>query len=120
MCVVDDEFVKRFYPPGTDPIGHRIWFGSSTPTDSTKYITIVGVVGHTKHEGLDADARVQVYFPFSSYLRGGGGSFLSFAVRTTGDPLAAAGAVRAAVQSIDRDQPLSQIAALDDMVDRSM
>jgi putative ABC transport system permease protein len=67
-AVVDDEFARRFYAEGVDPIGKRIWFGNPTPTDSTEYITIVGVVGHTAHEGLDAEKRVQFYM---TYHQGG-------------------------------------------------
>ena len=33
-------------------------------TDST-WITVVGVVGHAAHEGLDAEPRIQYYFPVS-------------------------------------------------------
>ncbi len=55
VFVDDSEFVKRYYQPGTDPIGKRIYFGNSTPDSATRYITIIGVVGHAAHEGLDAE-----------------------------------------------------------------
>ncbi len=117
VAVVDEEFVRRFYAPGVDPIGKRMWFGSSTPNDSTKYVNIVGVVGHTKHEGLDADARVQVYF---SYRQADGVNSLTVAARAAGDPMRAVGAIRAAVQSVDPDQPMARVRSLDEMVEASM
>ncbi|HET7584258.1 MAG TPA: ABC transporter permease [Gemmatimonadaceae bacterium] len=117
MVVVDEEFVRRFYKPGVDPIGKRIWFGNSTPNDSTRYITIIGVVGHTKHEGLDADARVQLYF---TYWMAGDVNALTVAARTASDPMRTVGAIRAAIRSVDADQPMARIRSLEDMVQSSM
>ena len=117
-AVVDAELVRRFYPSAEAALGRRIYFGSRQPNAQTQYITIVGVVGHTKHEGLDADPRVQVYFaidqsPFQV-------NFLSVAVRTAGDPMGSLGAVRSAVLDVDRDMPIAQPATLESLVDRSL
>ncbi len=117
-AVVDDEFVKRFYKPGVDAIGKRLWFGGPQ-NDSTRYITIVGVVGHTKHEGLDADPRVQLYLPVDQTGRFGVGS-LDFAIRTDGDPMRYVGAIRNAIRAQDRDLPMSRIRTLDELVEQSM
>ncbi|MDQ6886438.1 MAG: ABC transporter permease [Gemmatimonadota bacterium] len=118
VAVVDDEFVKHFYKPGVDAIGKRLWFGGP-PNDSTRYITIVGVVGHTKHEGLDADPRVQLYLPLDQTGRFGVNS-LAFAVRTAGDPMRYVAAVRSAIRAQDRDLPMSRIRTLDELVEQSM
>lgn len=117
VAVVDDEMVKRFWPT-VDPIGKRITFGSATG-DSTRWITVVGVVGHTKHEGLDAEARVQMYLPYPQTGQNFGGA-MSIAVRSAGDPLAVLPAVRAAVHSLDRDVPLSAIATMEAQVESSV
>ncbi|MFI5246064.1 MAG: ABC transporter permease, partial [Gemmatimonadales bacterium] len=116
-AVVDDEFVRRFYKPGDEPIGKRIYF-DNTITDSTKFITIVGVVGHTKHEGLDATPRVQMYLaesqaPFSV-------NAMQVAVRTSGDPKRFVTSIRNAIHEVDRDMPMSKVNTLDVMVDNSM
>jgi predicted permease len=117
VAVVDEEFVKRFYKPGDEPLGKRIYF-ENTITDSTKFITIVGVVGHTKHEGLDATPRVQLYLaesqaPFSV-------NQMQVAVRTSGDPKSYVSAIRTAIHEIDRDMPMSKVNTLDVLVDNSM
>src|SRR6185312_14685746 len=96
VVVVDQQFVHRYLRPGDDPIGHRMWFGPAAPNDSTTYRTIVGVVEHTKQEGLAADARPQVYMPYSQVQ---GIGHLTVAVRTAGPPSEYTNAVRAAVQS---------------------
>ncbi len=118
VAVVDDEFVHRFYKPGEEPIGKRIYFGPPAATDSTKYITIVSVAGHTKHEGLDATPRVQLYLaesnsPFAV-------SAMQVAVRTSGDPKTYVSAIRNAIHEVDKDMPMSKVNTLDVMVANSM
>ena len=117
VAVVDDEFVKRFYKPGDEPIGKRIYF-ENTITDSTKFITIVGVVGHTKHEGLDATPRIQLYLDQSQAAFGV--STMQVAVRTSGDPKSYVTAIRNAIHEVDHDMPMSKVNTLDVLVDNSM
>jgi putative ABC transport system permease protein len=113
VAIVDDEMVRRYWPR-TDPIGKRITF--SGPGQPPEWIAVVGVVGHTKHEGLDADARVQVYLPY----RQSAVPSMSFALRTAGPPLAVAPAVRGAVHAVDRDEPVSRMGTLRDLVESSV
>jgi putative ABC transport system permease protein len=120
VAVIDDEFVRKYFR-GQNPIGRRIYFGPP-PSDSVKptYITIVGVVGHTMHEGLDADPRLQLYLSYRQPQRFGALPFMSIAVRTQGDPLRMTGTVRHAVQSVDKDMPLSAIKSMDDLIGSSI
>jgi predicted permease len=113
VCIVDQELVRRYWP-NTDPIGKRITFNNLTDS-SIQWIQVVGVVGHLAHEGLDAQKRVQVYFPLAQ----NGLSFLGYTVRTTGDPLAALGAVRAAVRSVDPDLPLANVNTMEKLIEGS-
>lgn len=117
VAVVDDEFVRRFYKPGESAIGKRFWFGNATPNDSTPFITIVGVVGHARHEGLDAEARVQIYRPIDQ-IGGLGGA--TMVVRTSGSPTAMVPAVRGVIQEIDRDLPIARIRTMEQMIGTSM
>jgi predicted permease len=117
VAVVDEELARRFFKSPGDAIGKRVWFGPSTPTDSTAYITIVGVVGHTMHEGLDADPRIQLYLP---YAQAGAGTNMMVAVRTAGDPARYVSAIRNAVHDVDRDVPIARVRTLDDLISDSM
>jgi putative ABC transport system permease protein len=114
VVVVDDEMVRRYWPD-TDPIGKRIFFGGPGG-QPVRYIEVVGVVAHTKHDGLDEEDRVQVYLPL--HQRGPG--FMSIVVRTDVDPHSVTQAIRQAVRSVDRDQPLSQIRTMDELLDQSV
>jgi putative ABC transport system permease protein len=113
VAIVDEELVKTYWPD-VDPIGKRITYDDLT--DSTvDWITVVGVVGHTAHEGLDAEKRVQVYLPLAQAPT----PFMSFAVRTAGAPLAAVGGVRAALNTVDPDVALASINQMDELVSLS-
>jgi predicted permease len=113
VCIVDEEMVRRYWPNG-DPIGKRITFNNLSDS-SIQWIQVVGVVGHTMQEGLDAEKRVQLYLPVAQ----AGASFLTFAARTTGEPLGALNAVRSAVHSVDPDLPLAAASTMDRLIAQS-
>jgi len=71
--------------------------------------TIVGVVGDVRQGGPAAPVGPLIYL---SYLQSGSQS-LSLAVRTRGDPLKLAAAVRSQILRIDKDQPIHSLASLD-------
>ncbi|HXY31467.1 MAG TPA: ABC transporter permease [Gemmatimonadaceae bacterium] len=116
VAVVDDEMVRRYWPH-EDPIGKRLYFeGSNSPDSARHYIQVIGVVGHTMHEALDADARVQVYLPYAQNPQRG----MSLVVRTASDPEGVFPAVRAAVQNVDRDVPISRVQTMQNLVEASV
>ncbi|MBX6365207.1 MAG: ABC transporter permease [Gemmatimonadetes bacterium] len=116
VAIVDEEMVRRYWP-GQDPIGKRLTFDDPAAAgDTTHWITVVGVVGHTKHEGLDADPRVQLYLPYTQT----GASLMSIVLRTTGDPNRVVPLARAAVSEVDRDQPIARVATLEQLVSDSL
>ena len=118
VVVVDAEMVRRYWPDA-DPIGKRVTFNDPQRDSVVNWMTVIGVVGHTKHEGLDAEDRVQLYHP---YRRGGGfaGGQMTFAVRTAGDPNATLSAVRSAIYSVDRDVPLANTSTMETNIGNSM
>jgi putative ABC transport system permease protein len=115
VTVIDEQFVKKYFS-NTDPIGKRITFGSRRGSTDSTWITIVGVVGHAAHEGLDAEPRIQYYLPTSQ----AGGRFMTVAMRTTGNPLTLLPAAREAVHAIDRNLPLSAPNTMEKLVDASV
>ena len=115
VAVVDEEFVRK-YSRERSAVGRRISF-RNVPGDSVpEWRTIVGVVRHTMHEGLDAEPRLQWYLPY----RQRGEPELTLAERTAGEPLAMARAVREAVRSVDRDIPLADIKAMEAWLEQSL
>jgi predicted permease len=118
VAVIDQEFVRRYWP-NENPIGKRFTFGPPdgvTDTTQNEWIEVVGVVGHAAHEGLDADPRIQLYLPYRQV----GINFMAIAVRTQGNPERYVNLVRDAVRSVDPDQPISNIAQMEELLSRSV
>jgi predicted permease len=118
VAVIDDEFVRRYYPK-ENPLGKRFTFGppeGSADTTAREWIEIVGVVGHTKHEGLDAEARVQLYLPAAQVPR----QLMAVAVRTAGDPERYVNQMREAVRSADPELPISGVRTMEELIEQSV
>ena len=114
VAIVDEEMVRRFWP-NADPIGKRLTFGDTDSSD-VPWIEVVGVVGHTAHEGLDAERRIQLYLPHAQ----AGDNAMTIAVRATGNPAAVIGPLRAAVRSVDPDQPIARVRTMQEMMDDAL
>jgi putative ABC transport system permease protein len=118
VAVIDQEFVRRYWA-NENPIGKRFTFGPPdgvTDTTQNEWIEVVGVVGHAAHEGLDADARLQLYLSY----RQAAVPFMAVAVRTNGSPERYVNLVRDAVRSVDPDQPISNVAQMEELLSRSV
>jgi predicted permease len=114
VVVVDEEMVRRFWPD-ENPLGKRITFDDPASEDA-EWITVIGVVGHTLHAGLDDDVRIQLYFS----VRQAAGTSAILMIRTETEPEAMISAARQAVFSVDPNQPISGIRIMDDLITESI
>ena len=62
-----DEETREALLAGVDPIGKRITFDDTSRFKDVEWVTVIGVVGHMAHEGLDAEHRVQLHFPHAQW-----------------------------------------------------
>jgi putative ABC transport system permease protein len=108
--VISESFARRRFP-GQDPIGQRLRFGG--PADRP-WDEIVGVVGDVKQTSLSAEEANAVYTTTRQWLWVDPAQWL--VVRASGDPLALAPAIRRAIWSVDKDQPIVRVATMDKMV----
>jgi predicted permease len=111
--VVINETLARRHWPGEDAIGRRFSMGGLEP------MTVVGVVGDVRQRGLDVPVDAELFVPIEQST----GLFMrprQLVVRTTGDPLALAAAVRAAVWRVDPDQPVSSVRAMNEVLDAEL
>jgi predicted permease len=120
VIVIDEVLAQRAFA-GRDPIGKRISFQFLGPA------RVVGVVGHVRHWGLDADdqakVREQMYLPFAQlpdpFLRLTA-SGMSLVIRTTVAPLSIVEAVRRSVRGATRDQALFEVRTMEQLVSASL
>jgi putative ABC transport system permease protein len=107
VAIVNRELVQKHFG-GRNPIGERITFGN--PSDSTGWLTIVGVVGSTRLEGVGLETYPQVFTPLAQSPV----PFLYVVARTIGDPLAFAPVLRRELAALDPAQPISDVASMDE------
>jgi putative ABC transport system permease protein len=108
VAVINEAFVRRYYRGGS-PLGSRVALGSD---QASPWITIVGVVGDTRGQGLLQPPREGIYFPVRQM--DGDWNQLFLLVRTEGDPLAMVATVRREIMALDPDQPAYAIQTLQD------
>ena len=107
--LINESFARRRFP-GQDPIGRRIHFGSSDrPWD-----VIVGVVGDVRQASLAAGRTDAVYIPATQWPWAD--PVLWLVIRAHGDAASLAPAVRAAIWSVDKDQPIVRVATMDTLL----
>ena len=107
VAIVNRELVQKHFE-GKSPLGERISFGN--PADSTSWLTIVGVVGNTKLEGVASETYAQVFTPYDQAP-----VFYPYVVvRTSGDPLAFAPTLRRELAALDAAQPISNIMSMEE------
>jgi putative ABC transport system permease protein len=105
------ESLARSQFPGGNAIGKRLHIG---PTERQWY-TVVGVVADVKQTSL------AISDPYAAYLSERQTWFadesLSFVIRTSGDPAALALAVKSAIWSVDRNQPIVRVETMSRLVE---
>lgn len=110
VVVISEASVRRYFGD-EDPLGRRIQFGG----DSVMR-TIVGVVADVRHWGLAQPSNPMIYRPQAQTSR----PFLTFVMKTDGDPESLAGGVRAAIAAVDPLLPAGELMPLDRVVSRSV
>ncbi len=108
--LINESLAKRRYP-GQDPIGQRIRFGGAP---NRPWDIIVGVVGDVKQTSLAVSQSDAVYVTTAQWLWADGTQWL--VVRTRGDAAALAPAVRQAIWSVDKDQPVVRVATMEGLL----
>jgi putative ABC transport system permease protein len=81
-------------------------------SDKPAATEIIGVVGDVKYDSLIDVAEPTVYFPEPELTY----PFMTFVVRTSGDPLASATAVRREISGLDSEQPVSDVRSMNEVM----
>jgi putative ABC transport system permease protein len=106
VAVVDQVFARRLSPGGS-AIGTRI-----KPPGRDGFATVVGVVGHVKHYGLDASSQGQIYISHRQYPW----RWMHLLARASAAAGSLAAPLRSAVRSMDPDVPAFDITTMDTLM----
>jgi putative ABC transport system permease protein len=113
--IINARLAKEFFSNG-DAVGKRFMLGRPSETEAPKWIEIVGVVGDTRLYGLTNPARFEIYAPFLQWPP----NEMDLLVKTSVDPAAMTSAIRGAIASIDKDQPIFAVSTMNQLVSDSV
>ena len=100
--ILINEALARKHFPNEDPIGQRL----DVAMFETPVVTeIVGVVGNVRYDSLIDEAPPAVYFPHPELAY----PFMTFVLRTDGDPAGLAPALQREIRALDPNQPVSDV-----------
>ena len=116
VAIVNEPFVKRHFP-GRSPLGQRFKFGELD--DEGYWYTIVGVVKPIRESSVVDDAKPAVYRVHEQCDQIGDRN-AGMVVRTAVDPASIVPAVRRAIWSLDKEQPIARIRTVDEIIERQL
>jgi hypothetical protein len=109
VAILSEKAARMLWPGEENPVGRRFM------GEDDKAKVLVGIVADVR-ASLHSDPPPTAYYPYWQRVPGA----VSLVLRTTGDPQAAAGALRAALRSEDPQLPIPAIQTMDEVVDRSL
>ena len=108
VAIINDAMARHSWP-GHDPVGRRFKLG---PRDADgPWYTVVGVVGDMRRQGLEREALPQMFVSLAQ--RSSPRTWTLFVRTSSDDPLAMAGALRAAVRRVENNAPIFGVAPLE-------
>ena len=107
VAIINETAARRLWGE-RDPIGAKVRTGGPDGL----WRTIVGIVGDVYQYGLDSQKTMQIYVPyFQNRVLD-----MTLLVRTDVEPLSLASAVQSAVFAVDKDQPVTEIATMEEVL----
>ena len=110
VMLVNQAFAKRYFE-GQSAVGKTVQLMADIPTRK-----IVGVVGNVSNTALNDSQQPEMYVPYAQYAP----PTMNLVVRAAADPGNLASALRATVSAVDKDETLSTVRSMDDVVDASV
>jgi putative ABC transport system permease protein len=110
VAVVNETLAAQVFP-GQDPLGQRLTIGIGTHESDPHTFEVVGVVGDVQ-SGRRAFTPLEIYVPHPQQSW----SWMSLVVRTSGDPVSLAGALRREVAALDSEQAVYHVRPLPELL----
>jgi putative ABC transport system permease protein len=109
VVIVNETFARHFWP-NENPLNKHVVIGRM-PVPAQ----VVGIAADVKNKGLDQDTQPQLYLPFPQLPW----SNMNLLIRTAVAPQSITAAVRAQIDSVDPDQPVTHMQTVEELVDNS-
>ncbi len=118
VSVINETMARTYWKDG-EALGGRMRMGNPM----RPWTTVVGIVADERHNGVTGIVKEKFYVPHSQWHVATGGSIIRnvfLVVRTTGEPLAVAGAVRAEIRQMDANLPVANIRSMSEVVSTAL
>lgn len=109
VVIINETMARKFWP-NRNPVGTRLRSLDGFVGD---WATIVGVVADVIQFTVQSPARPELFWPASHMTS------MSIVVRTRTDPLSAGPALQKTVWEVDKDQPISDVQTLTQILDEN-
>jgi predicted permease len=116
VAIVNESFADRHFA-GRSPLGQRFQFGNRSPKGY--WYTIVGVVKEIRDRGVAEELQPTIYRVHEQADQSGDQPS-GIVVRTAIDPASMVPAIRQAIWSVDKNQPVARVQTIDDIVSRQL
>jgi len=111
VCIVNEEFVRRFLNR-REAVGAFVKVPNMAPGQApTIAREIVGVIRQVAIGAGETERAVEIYVPMEQNVWYGS----AVALKTAGPPATYAAAARAAIASVDKDQPVTRVRAMEEV-----
>src|SRR5262245_9813451 len=113
VAIINQTMARRLWP-GEDPVGRRFKFG---PLESRNpWLTVVGLAPDMRRQRLEREPMAQVFVPVAQDPQRG----MELLIKSAGNPLVLAEAVRREVQAIEKGDFVSGISTMEQRIGRSL
>ena len=116
-AIINETLANRHFP-GRSPLGKRLKYGQLNANGY--WYTVVGVVKPIRESGVLEDVKPAIYRVLDQCDQLAGGTSMGIVVRTSVAPGSIIPAVRQAIWSVDRNQPLARVQTMQQIVDRQL
>jgi len=117
VALINETMAQKYWG-GQEAIGKRFRMGGA----DRPWITIVGIVGNVRHNGVTSEIKSKFYRAHGQFHRSSGNPArnMTLVVKTAGNPLLMIPAVRREVRALDGNLPIAAIRSMQDVVDTSI
>jgi len=118
VALVNEELVRRYFP-GRDAIGGRMQIGGGGPRP---WVTIVGIVGNVRHNGLTDPVKEKFYIPHTQWHKSTGNAVrgMNLVIKSTSSPSALTSPVRDAIRALDPNLPIADVRTMEEVVSATL
>jgi predicted permease len=117
VVIVNESFANRNFP-GRSALGERFQFGSTGDRDP--WYTIVGVAKEIRDRGVTENLGPAVYLLHEQTQWGPNTRPSGIVVRAAVEPESLVPAIRQAIWSVDKNQPIARVQTIQEIVDRQL